>query len=272
MQPMANIALRAARSAAQVITRALDRPDLVKIEKRTQLDVITNVHRQAEKIIIDALQDTYPEHGILGKVSGLLEGKGDARQPSKSKDEYLWLIDPLDGGFNLVRGIPHFAISIACQRSGKTEHAVVVNPVLNEEFTASRGQGARVNDLRIRVSGQDSMAGALIGTNDSDLDILIPKIQQLSGAIAAAGGSVRNSGCTSLELSYVAAGRLDGAWLTGLNEMNMLAGCLLIQEAGGLISDFQGGQGFVTSGNLATAGAKLFKPFLQLVRKNLVVN
>jgi myo-inositol-1(or 4)-monophosphatase len=259
---MANIALRAARSASQVITRALDRPDLIKIEKGTPLNFVTNIDRQAESIILESLQSVFPDHSYLGKVSGLNPGK-------KDKDDILWIVDSLDGNANLVRGISHFATSIACQINGRTDHAVIVDHVLHEEFTASRGQASRVNDLRIRTSKRDGLEGALIGANDFTGLSLAANAQALNSAIGESDGRLRHSGCISLDLAYVAAGRLDGVWMTQLDEFSMAPGYLLIQEAGGLISDFKGGQSFVETGNFTAAGPRVFKPLLQLVRRHL---
>ncbi len=157
MQPMLNIALRAARSASELIFRSIERLDTIKVDEKDAKDYVSEVDRAAEQKIIDALRKAYPTHGILGEETGLHKGSGEG-------EDYLWIIDPLDGTTNFLRGIPHFAVSIACKYRGRLEHAVVLDPVRQEEFTASRGRGAQLNGRRLRVSGRTSLDGALLGT------------------------------------------------------------------------------------------------------------
>lgn len=157
MQPMLNIALRAARSAGELIVRSTDRLDAISVNEKEAKDYVTEIDKAAEQSIVAALRKAYPNHGILGEEGGLLEGSGDGA-------DYLWIIDPLDGTTNFVRGIPHYAVSIACKYRGRLEHAVVLDPVRQEEFTASRGRGAALNGRRLRVSSRKSLDGALLGT------------------------------------------------------------------------------------------------------------
>src|SRR5690606_23883637 len=154
--------------------------------------------------------------------------------------EYLWVIDPLDGTTNFLRGIPHYAVSIACYHKGRLEHAIVLDPVRREEFTASRGRGAQLNGKRIRVSGRTSLDGALRGTGvpfKSRFQKHMPAYLQTLDKLALQTAGIRRAGAAALDLAYVAAGRLDGFWEIGLQEWDIAAGALLIQEAGGLISD-----------------------------------
>lgn len=155
MQPMLNIALRAARSASELIFRSIERLDTIKVDEKDAKDYVSEVDRAAEQKIIDALRKAYPTHGILGEETGLHAGSGEGA-------DYLWIIDPLDGTTNFLRGVPHFAVSIACKYRGRLEHAVVLDPVRQEEFTASRGRGAQLNGRRLRVSGRTSLEGALL--------------------------------------------------------------------------------------------------------------
>jgi myo-inositol-1(or 4)-monophosphatase len=259
MQPMANIALRAARNAGQIIGRALDRPDLTRVQETSPQHYVTNVGKQVEREIIKELQHTYPDHGFITEVLG--DQSGDCR--------VVWIIDPLNGMANFVRGIPHFSISIACQIKGKLEHAVILDPIRHEEFTASRGQGARVNDTRIRTNRKVGLKGALIANGTLDNTVDVQKALELEVGMAKAGASLRKSGCPGLDLAYVAAGRLDAIWLSGMPQWEVAAGILMIQEAGGLISDFSGAQSFMASGNIAAGAPKVFKPLLQQVQKNL---
>lgn len=262
MQPMLNIALRAARQAGEYIVRASDRLDILAVSEKGSNDYVTEVDRAAEEIIIKLLQKTYPDHGFLAEESGSTDKGG----------EYCWIIDPLDGTTNFIRGIPHYAVSIACQYQGRLEHAVVYNPVTREEFTASRGRGAQLNGRRIRVSGRTNLDGALLGTgipfrnHQSDK---LPAYLQTLGELAPQVAGIRRAGSAALDLAYVAAGRFDAFWEMGLQPWDMAAGLLLIQEAGGLVSDFEGGNRYLETGNVVTGNPKCFKHVLQVVNQHL---
>jgi myo-inositol-1(or 4)-monophosphatase len=265
MQPMLNIALRAARSAAEQIFRSIERLDVISVDEKDAKDYVTEVDRIAEQTIITALRKAYPNHGFLGEEGGLIPGSGDGA-------DYLWIIDPLDGTTNFVRGIPHFAVSIACKYRGRLEHAVVLDPVRQEEFTASRGRGAALNGRRLRVSNRKSLEGALLGTGfpfrDSQLDNLdnyLGMFRSLTGETAG----IRRAGSAALDLAYVAAGRFDAFWEFGLSEWDMAAGALLVQEAGGLISDFTGGHEFLEKGHVVAGNTKCFKAVLTTIQPHL---
>jgi myo-inositol-1(or 4)-monophosphatase len=260
MEPMINIALRAARKVGENILRASDDLERLEVVEKGVNDFVSEVDINAEQEIIYHLQKAYPDHAILGEESGLI-GSEDA--------EYKWIIDPLDGTTNFVRGIPHYAVSIACVYRGKLEHAVVLDPVRREEFTASRGRGAQVNGRRIRVSKNNSLEGALLGTGipfkEHCDDKLIPyckTIEKLAGQCAG----IRRAGAASLDLAYVAAGRLDAFWEIGLSPWDMAAGALLIREAGGLVSDIDSSENFLESGNIVAGNPKCFKAVLQVAK------
>src|SRR5690606_15890132 len=241
MQPMLNIALRAARSAGELIFRSIERLDAISVNEKDAKDYVSEVDLAAEQCIINALRKAYPNHGFMGEESGLTPGSGEG-------SDYLWVIDPLDGTTNFLRGVPHFAVSIACKYKGRLEHAVVLDPVRQEEFTASRGRGAALNGRRLRVSPRRSLEGALLGTGfpfrDSQLDHLDSYLGMFRSLVGQTAG-IRRAGSASLDLAYVAAGRYDAFWEFGLSEWDMAAGALLIQEAGGLVSDFNGGHAFL---------------------------
>src|SRR5690606_4161658 len=214
---------------------------------------------------IQALQKAYPTHGFLGEESGSIAGSGEGA-------DYQWIIDPLDGTTNFLRGVPHFAVSIACKYRGRLEHAVVLDPVRQEEFTASRGRGAAVNGRRIRVSNRKSLDGALLGTGFpfraeqvDNLDNCLGMFRSLVGQTAG----IRRAGAASLDLAYVASGRYDAFWEFGLSEWDMAAGALLIQEAGGLVSDFGGGHDFLEKGQVVAGNAKCFKAVLTAIQPHL---
>jgi|TARA_B100000315_G_scaffold142668_1_gene131705 myo-inositol-1(or 4)-monophosphatase len=255
---MVNIALRAAREAEQLISRAIDRPDLVKITEKSPQHYVTNVDLQAEEIIIETLKANYPLHSFLGEESGLQQG---------SDEECLWIIDPLDGSNNFVHGIPHFAISIAFEIRGRVEHALILDPIRHEVFTASRGASAQINDSRIRVTDRISLEGAIVGTDLPPGSAVADSQADTIGSLQQQGAAIRQSGCGSLDLAYIAAGRLDALWLLDRKQWQLAAGCLMVTEAGGLVSDFSGGQNYGESGNLVSGTPKCFKPLLQTVAR-----
>jgi myo-inositol-1(or 4)-monophosphatase len=260
MEPMINIALRAARKAGENIVRASDDLDRFEIKAKGVNNFVSEVDIAAEKEIIYHLQKAYPEHSILGEETGL-NGPADA--------EYQWIIDPLDGTTNFVRGIPHYAVSIACLHQGKAEHAVIVDPVRREEFTASRGRGAQLNGRRLRVSNLKSLEGALLGTgipfNNHCDDRLGPYCKSIE-ILAAQCAGIRRAGAASLDLAYVAAGRLDAFWEIGLAQWDIAAGALLVREAGGLVADVDGSEHYLESGNIVCGNPKCFKAVLQAVK------
>lgn len=261
MQPMLNIALRAARTAGEKIVRAGDRLDLVKVDEKGTNDFVTDIDRQSEQDIIAIIKRAYPEHGFLGEESG----------SSNSGSDYIWVIDPLDGTTNFIRGIPHYAVSIGCLFKGKLEHAVVYNPVTREEFTASRGYGAQLNGRRLRVTARTTLDGALIGTGipfRHHKEELLPAYLKTLGELASKTAGIRRPGSAALDLAYVAAGRYDAFWEMGLKPWDMAAGALLVQESGGLVGDFNGGNDYLESGNIVCGNPKCFKQVLQIINNH----
>lgn len=263
MEPMTNVALNAARKASQLIERAFQRLDTVQVETKARNDFVTHVDQQSEKEIIYHLRKAYPDHRIVGEESG---------QHAGDNPDYEWFIDPLDGTTNFIHGIPHFAISIGCLCKGRIEHAVIVDPCKREEYTASRGKGAQLNGRRIRVANRTGLEGALIGTgipfNGYALEHIEPYLNCLKD-IASQTAGVRRPGAAALDLAYVAAGRFDGFWELNLKPWDIAAGILLIQEAGGLISDFRGGNDFLKTGNVVGGNPNVFKKLLPIVKKHL---
>ncbi|GAB1263445.1 inositol monophosphatase family protein [Aurantivibrio infirmus] len=263
MEPMLTVALNAARKAAQIIEQAIDRLDKVTVETKTRNDFVTQVDIKAEKEIIYHLRKAYPEHKIVAEETG---------EHEVGESDYKWIIDPLDGTTNFIHGIPHFAVSIACVYKGKIEHAVIIDAIKREEFTASRGKGAQLNGRRIRVTDLTGLEGALIGTglpfNGYAFEHIDPYLNCLK-EIAGQTAGIRRPGSAALDLAYVAAGRFDGFWEIGLKPWDMAAGILLIKEAGGMLADFKGGEDYLNSGNIVAGAPKVFKNLLQITQKHL---
>ncbi len=250
MHPMLNTAIKAARRAGAIINRASLDLERLNIARKGPKDYVTEVDRAAEEAIIDILRTAYPEHAVLGEETGAHSPAGDATP------DFQWVIDPLDGTTNFIHGFPNYAVSIALMHRGQSAHAVVYDPSRNEMFTASRGSGAFLNDRRVRVSACTRYHEALVASHvprSTALPADSPFSSMLGDCAAA-----RRTGSVVLDLAYVACGRLDGFCGVHLKPWDMAAGSLLVLEAGGLLSDFDGEQGWMASGNILTATPKVF--------------
>ena len=261
MHPMLNTAVRAARAAGTVMLRASSRLDSLNIESKQRNDFVSEIDRQAEDVILDILYTAYPQHAFMCEESG---GSGNGGS------DYQWIIDPLDGTTNYLHGFPQYAISIALEHQGRLEQAVVYDPVKDELFTASRGGGAFLNNRRLRVTGLKTLEGALLGTgipfrDDQPIEPFIATMRAMLGPIAG----IRRAGSAALDLAYVAAGRLDGYWEFSLKPWDMAAGLLLVREAGGMITDFAGGDNSMRSGNVIAANPRLLHSMLTVVQNNI---
>src|SRR5438270_2055102 len=257
MHPILNIAVRAARRAGSIINRAaLDGSPLEVTSKRAN-DFVTKIDKAAEEAIIGIVRNAYPEHAFLAEESGKTDGAA----------EYTWVIDPLDGTTNFIHGFPQYCVSIGIQHRGALAHAVVYDPVRNELLTASRGRGAFLNGRRIRVSTLARFPDALVGTGFPFKEVTRLELytRQLQTMMKTCAG-VRRAGAAALDLAYVACGRLDAFWELGLSPWDMAGGALLIQEAGGLVGDLNGDQGYMQSGDIAAATPKVFTALLEALR------
>ncbi len=259
MHPMINIAVRAARSAGNILLRYYEHTDTLTVTEKRKNEFVSEVDKAAEQAIIEVLQKSYPDHSILGEETGSHKG-----------NEYQWVIDPLDGTTNYLHGQPQFSISIALKYQGQLEHGVIYDPLREEMFSATRGSGAFLNDRRIRVTQRKGLDGALIGTgfpyrDHSHLDAYMGMFRDM---IADTSG-IRRPGSAALDFAYVAAGRLDGFWELGLSEWDFAAGALLVREAGGTVTDIDGGERFLESGNVIAGGLKTHSAMLNLIKPHL---
>jgi myo-inositol-1(or 4)-monophosphatase len=255
MHPLLNIAIGAARRAGDVIVRSLDRVGALVVSEKGRNDFVSEVDRAAEQVLIATIRKAYPSHGFLAEESGASPG-----------DDYTWVIDPLDGTTNFLHGFPQFAVSVACRHRGRAEVGVVFDPLRGELFTAERGGGTQLDGRRLRVSQRPGLEGALIGTGfpyrenrrwlKSYLAILESVMQTTAG--------VRRPGAASLDLAYVAAGRLDAFWESGLSPWDTAAGNLLISEAGGRIGNLAGGE-YADGGHLLAGSPKVYFALIDLI-------
>ncbi|BBI98984.1 inositol monophosphatase [Ferrigenium kumadai] len=259
MHPMLNIAVKAARRAGNLIYRATDKIDHLTVTRKSHADFVSEVDRAAEQTIIQTLLEAYPDHAILAEESGT---QGDS--------EFVWIIDPLDGTTNFLHGFPQFAVSIALQHKGVITQAVVYDPTKNELFTATRGRGAFLNDKRIRVTKRVNLADSLIGTGfpytkfdhmDAYVGIFKDLIQKTAG--------LRRPGSAALDLAWMAAGRYDGFFETGLHVWDIAAGTLLITEAGGMVSDLHGKETYLKTGHICAGNPNIHPQLLQVIAPHL---
>jgi len=256
VQPLLNIAVRAARRAGELIVRSLNRLESLTVSSKGRNDFVTEVDRAAEQEIIGSIRRLYPQHAFLAEESGRSGGE----------HETLWIIDPLDGTTNFLHGFPVFAVSIACQIRGRLEHAVVYDPMRGELFTASRGAGAHLDNHRMRVSKARALEGALIATgfpyraNTRYLDAYLAMLKAVTLQVAG----VRRPGAAALDLAYVAAGRVDAFWELGLAPWDTAAGTLLIQEAGGRIGTL-GGAEYRQEGHIVAGSPKVYAALVELL-------
>ncbi|HEU4655794.1 MAG TPA: inositol monophosphatase family protein [Steroidobacteraceae bacterium] len=255
MQPLLNIAIRAARRAGEVIIRGMNRVHRLDVRAKGQNDFVTEIDMQAERDIIETIHKHYPDHAVLAEESG-----------ERGENEFVWIIDPLDGTTNFMHGFPQFAVSIAVQRRGRIEHGVVYDPLRQELFTTSRGEGAQLDGKRIRVSSHVGLDRALIGTGFPYRTNLhwIDNYMGMFKAVTQATAGIRRPGAAALDLAYVAAGRLDAFWELGLSPWDTAAGTLLITEAGGMVGTLTGGE-YKQQGHILAGTPKVYAPLVELL-------
>ena len=257
--PIINVMAKAAFRAARPLVRDFGEVEQLQVSHKGPSDFVSTADLKVERSLFEQLSHSHPEIGFLMEEQGA-RGKPDA--PKR------WIIDPLDGTLNFLHGLPHFAISIALEEQGELTAAIVYDPIRDELFWAARGEGAFVNHRRIRVSSRVKMAEALLATGipwasrkdhaafSDELLAIMPKV-----------AGIRRWGVASLDLAYVAAGRYDGFWETQLKPWDIAAGILIVREAGGLVSELDGGQGMVKSGSILASNEKLYDRLFEILSK-----
>jgi myo-inositol-1(or 4)-monophosphatase len=256
-----NIAIKAARAAGTAIVRSLNRLDSVPVVEKQRYDFASEVDRAAEAEAVREIRRAFPDHAILAEEGGA-SGSDRAR--------FTWVIDPLDGTSNYLRGFPHYAVSIAQLDRGEAVLGVVYDPVRDEMFLAARGSGATLNERKVRIGQRLGLEGALIATGLPYRQR--PHLAAQLGMIRALLGEaedIRRTGSAALDLCYVACGRLDGFFEIGLKPWDVAAGALIVREAGGRVTDFRGEPGFMESGNVVAANLKVGDAMLAAIKPEL---
>ena len=255
MNALQNVAVMAARRGGAILIRHLNKLGKIKVEKKGHNDFVSDADRAAEKAVIEVIQRHYPDHAIVAEESG---AQGDS--------DTVWIIDPLDGTTNFLHGFPQFCVSVGVTVKGRLEAAAVYDPMRQELFSAARGDGATLDGRKIRVSGRTDLGNSLIGTGFPFRQAgteMGPYLDMLGKVIRGTAG-VRRPGAAALDLCYVAAGRLDGFWETGLSQWDLAAGALIIREAGGIVSGLDGSEDFLDGGHVLCGTPRIYAGLAKL--------
>jgi len=263
MKSIAKIAEQAASSAAKLIQLAASDISALSIEQKGLHDYVSEVDRGAEKKIVDTIQGAFPDHQILGEEFGY---------QGEDSSEYRWIIDPLDGTTNFLRSIPHYAVSIGVQKNGEVVHGVVLDVAKSDFFSATKGRGAFLNGTPIKTSARSEITGALLATgvpfSGENLNQIDCFTGTMLGLLARQTSGIRRLGSAALDLAYVAAGRYDGFWEANLKSWDIAAGVLLVEEAGGEVSDLRGGNEYLASGHVLAACSGVYNDMLNVTSAN----
>jgi myo-inositol-1(or 4)-monophosphatase len=256
--PLINVMVNAAYKAAKGLIRDFGEVEQLQVSKKGPADFVSQADLRSEQILKRELSKGRPDYGFLMEEAGGAAGKDSSNR---------WIVDPLDGTLNFLHGIPHFAISIGVERDGEPFAGVIYNPISNELYWAEKGQGAHLNERRLRVSARRKMEESLIGTGAPFLGHGDHGrfVRQAEVVIAKTAG-LRRLGAAALDLAYVASGRLDGFWEEPLNPWDICAGIVLVREAGGYVTEISGGGGMMTSGSVLAANDQLHRPLGDLLR------
>ena len=262
MHPTLNIAVKAARRAGSIITRASEDIGSLTINDKGYNDFVTEVDLASEKEIIRVLKTSFPDHAFLGEESGLTH-----------QADNIWIIDPLDGTTNFLHGFPQYCISIALEQKGEITQAVIYDPNRNDLFTATKGQGAYLNQRRMRVSNKSKLKESILGTGFPFRDFQhLPVYLKIFEEVVRGTSGIRRPGSAALDLAYVAAGWFDGFFEINLSKWDIAAGGLLVSEAGGIVSDFSEKDGWLESGNIIASNPKIYEPLIKIIQSHITDN
>jgi myo-inositol-1(or 4)-monophosphatase len=254
MSKYLEIAEKAARTSGEYLSRRFR--NSLKIEKKGEINLVTDADRESEKIIKKIITDEFPDHRLLAE-----EG-----EKSVTDSEYFWLVDPLDGTTNYAHGFPVYCVSIALLKKGRIIAGCIFNPNLGECFTAAKGRGAYLNGRPIKVSNAVELGESLLATGfpydirESDED----NIKEFS-AFAKSARAVRRAGSAALDLAYVACGRFDGFWEFKLSAWDLAAGILMVTEAGGTVTSFKGGNCDIFTGEALASNGRIHSQMLEIL-------
>ena len=258
--PNINVMVKACRKAAKILIRDFGEVEKLQVSLKGPGDFVTVSDKKVEKILIDELQRARPNYSILSEEIGLI----------KKDEEFKWIIDPIDGTANFLHGIPHFGISIGLEHNKEIICGIIYDPIKNEMFFAEKGNGAYLNDQRMRVSARSKLMDCIIFTggpsfksNDEDKRLSLKEYEKFSAKV---GTPLRKMGSASLDMAYVAAGRCDGFWQRNLNYWDIAAGIILVKEAGGFVTDFNGNDKYIENKNILVTNSKINEQMIEILK------
>ena len=258
--PNINVMVKACRKAAKILIRDFGEVEKLQVSLKGPGDFVTVSDKKVEKILIDELQRARPNYSILSEEIGLI----------KKDEEFKWIIDPIDGTANFLHGIPHFGISIGLEHNKEIICGIIYDPIKNEMFFAEKGNGSYLNDQRMRVSARSKLMDCIIFTcgpsfksNDEDKKLSLKEYEKFSSKV---GTPLRKMGSASLDMAYVAAGRCDGFWQRNLNYWDIAAGIILVKEAGGFVTDFNGNDKYIENKNILVTNSKINEQMIEILK------
>ena len=257
--PQINLIIKACMKASRSLIRDFGEIENLQVSTKGPGDFVTSADKRTEKILIDELQKAHPEYGIITEETGII---------NKSNTEKRWVIDPIDGTMNFLNGIPQFAISIGYEEKGEIICGVIFNPIINEMFIAEKGNGAYLNNSRIRVSNKNKIKDALLVTggpkgNSKIKNKIFSEFINVSNNVS----NVRKFGSAALDMAYVACGRFDGYWQRELNYWDIAAGIIILKEAGGFINFFEEDNNYPLKKNIIASNSNIHSELLDLISK-----
>ena len=257
--PQINLIIKACMKASRSLIRDFGEIENLQVSTKGPGDFVTSADKRTEKILIDELQKAHPEYGIIAEETGII---------NKSNTEKRWIIDPIDGTMNFLNGIPQFAISIGYEEKGEITCGVIFNPIINEMFIAEKGNGAYLNNSRIRVSNKNKIKDALLVTggpkgNSKIKNKIFSEYINVSNNVS----NVRKFGSAALDIAYVACGRFDGYWQRELNYWDIAAGIIILKEAGGFINFFEEDKNNALKKNIIASNSNIHNELLDLISK-----
>jgi len=254
-----NVMIAAARKAARALKRDFGEVEKLQVSLKGPANFVSAADRRAEETLFAELSKARPGYGFLGEEGGAREG---------ADKSHRWIVDPLDGTTNFLHGIPQFCIAIALEREGAIVAGLIYNPVSDEMFIAEKGKGAFLNEQRIRVAARKRLADAVIACGLPHRGRPgVPLAQKETLAVQAEVTGLRRFGAAALDLAWVAAGRLDGYWEREIKPWDMAAGMILVREAGGFVSDCDGGDAMFAKGSIAAGNDAIHKDLLRALHE-----
>ena len=253
-----NVIVKACRKAAKVLIRDFGEIENLQVSLKGPGDFVTLSDKNVEKILIEELQKARPSYSILSEEIGEI----------KNDKEFKWIIDPIDGTANFLHGIPHFGISVGLEHMEEIVCGIIYDPIKDEMFAAEKGNGSYMNNQRIRVSSRSKLKDCLIVTggpkrNQKDRDLVLKEYGKFSSSVDV---PVRKMGSASLDMAYVAAGRFDGMWQRNLNYWDIAAGIILIKEAGGFVTDFNGNDAYIEKKTILATNSRINKEMIEVLK------